>query len=160
MKQIPLTQNQFTTVDDHWYDYLNQWKWHARWDKTTHSYYAMRTVNGKKVLMHRIIANTPDGMLCDHIHHNTLDNRECELRNVTPSQSVMNRRKQINNKTGVIGITRRNRSNKYRASLFCDGKMVLDKEFTNIEDAIQARLEAQRKYFGEFSLLQEVPETS
>lgn len=160
MKQIPLTQNQLAIVDDWWFDYINQWKWHARWDNTMHSFYAMRTVNGKKILMHRIVANTPDEMLCDHIHHNTLDNRKNELRNVTPAQSVMNRRMQRNNKTGTTGVTQRSGSDKYRASLIFEGNMVLDREFFHIKDAIQARLDAQKKYFGEFSFSQAGPETS
>lgn len=151
MKTISLTQGQFALVDDKWHDILIKWKWHARWDKTTNSYYAMRTENGKKVLMHRVIMDTPTGMLCDHKSHNTLDNQEENLRNVTPSQSVMNRRKQTNNKTGIPGVGQRKGSKKYRAYLAFEGKMVLDKVCETIEDAILVRSAAEKKYFGEYA---------
>lgn len=151
MKEIPLTQGQFATVDDHWYEYLMQWKWHARWDKTTNSYYAMRTENSRKILMHRVIMKTPDGMVCDHIFHNTLDNREGEMRNVTPSQSMMNRRMQKNNKTGVIGVTQRKNSKKFRVTLAIEGKMVFDRSYKTIEEATQRRKEVVDKYFSQFA---------
>lgn len=111
MKKIPLTQGQFAIVDDWWYDYLMQWKWYARWNPETHSYYAMRN-EGKSphrtsVMMSRVIMKTPKKMECDHKNHNTLDNREKNLRNVTTSQNQMNRRgAPKNNPLGVLGVVR------------------------------------------------------
>lgn len=155
MKEIPLTQNQFAIVDDgYWFDYLNQWKWQARWAENTQSYYAIRSEgwrdNKKTILMSRVVAQTPDGMICDHINHNTLDNRESELRNVTPMQSNMNRKVFKNNKLGVKGVSKK--GNIYNARLSFQGKDVLDKNYPTIEEAIQARKEAEEKYFGIFSL--------
>lgn len=106
--------------------------------------------------MHRVVAKTPDGMICDHIHHNTLDNRESELRNVNPTQSVINRGVPKNNKTGTTGITMRSGSDKYRATLIFQGKMVLDRSFDNLEDAIKSRSDAEKKYFGEFAYQEDV----
>lgn len=154
-KQIPLTQGQVTTVSDHRFDYLNQWSWIAVWSKFTQSYYAARWegkgIFRKKIYMARVIANTPDGMLCDHINHNTLDNTDSNLRNVTKLQNNINRGAQRNNKTGVAGVFVRGDSGKYRARLKFGGKCVLDKTFPILEQAIQARKEAEEKYFEEFA---------
>lgn len=155
MKQIPLTQGQFTIVDDHWFDYLSQWKWLARWSKDTKSFYAVRWEgkgdSRKTIRMSRVIMNTPDNMLCDHIHRNTLDNRESELRNVTKAQNNINRNIQKNNNSGLAGIFQRKDGGKYRAILRFGGKKVLDKTFQSIEGAVQARQEAEKKYFGEYA---------
>src|SRR3990172_7104034 len=61
MKLIPLTQGQFAIVDDEDYQWLSQWKWHAR--KHGNAYYAVRDVrqNEKRKLirMHREILRPP-----------------------------------------------------------------------------------------------------
>jgi hypothetical protein len=79
MRQIPLTQGRFALVDDHWFDYLSQWKWHYD------GKYARRhtpRVNGKQgnVLMHRVIAKTPEGKFTDHRDGDELNNLESNLR--------------------------------------------------------------------------------
>lgn len=154
MKEIPLTRNQIAIVDDHWFDYLNQWKWKALWNKDTKSFYAATETGGRKnkktLYMHRIVAKTPAGMICDHIHHNTLDNRECELRNVTPGQSNMNMRLRRDNRLGIRGV-RKNIYGTYTARLIVEKKRVLQKNFNTLEEALNARIEAEKEYFGEFA---------
>jgi hypothetical protein len=156
MKLIPLTQNQVAIVDDHWYEFLNQWKWHAIWNNHAQGYYATRheglRPNRKVVFMHRVVAKTPDGMLCDHIHQNTLDNREEELRNVTYSQSNMNRRTPKKNKFGITGISRYSEGSGYTATLYFEKKRVLYKAFPTLDEAIAARKEAEIKYFGQYAM--------
>lgn len=154
MKEIKLTRGQVAIVDDWNYDFLMQWKWFAMWNPCTKSFYATRR-EGKNpqraVLMHRVIMKTPDGMQCDHIHHNTLDNRESELRNVTRPQNMMNKSLQKNNELGVRGIRYRKQYGGYCARLMCNGKTVLNKTFPTLEEAIQARLQAENEYFGEYA---------
>jgi len=154
MKEIPLTRNKVAIVDDHWFDELNQYKWKALWNVDTHSFYAATEIGGRKnrktLYMHRIVAKTPKGMVCDHIHHNTLDNRERELRNLTPKQSNMNMRLRKDNTLGIRGV-RRNYSGSYTARLICGGKRVLQKNFITINEAIVARKDAEKKYFGKFA---------
>lgn len=157
MKLIPLTQGQFTKVSDHWFDYLNQWKWYARWANNTQSFYAVRmdgkTPNRRSIWMHRVVAQTPEGMICDHIFRDTLDNQEENLRNVTTVQSVWNRGIHKNNKLGILGVSLRSNYDppKYLAHLRFEGNLVLNKTCETLKEAIKLRKEAEQKYFGEFS---------
>lgn len=154
MKLIPLSSSQFAKVDDWWFEYLNQWIWTAQWAEHIQGYYAQRSEgprnNSKVIMMHRVVAKTPDGMICDHINHETLNNQEHELRNVTRSQSQMNIGVMKNNKLGVKGVTKRTNRDRYIATLYLDKKLVFKKEFKTIEEAKQAREKAEIKYFGEF----------
>lgn len=43
-----------------------------------------------KEYLHRIIMNAPKGRVIDHINHNTLDNRKCNLRICTHSENKLN----------------------------------------------------------------------
>ena len=82
-KRIPLTQGRFAIVDDTDFEWLNQWKWHAR--KCRGKVYAARRrrkeegTGSEIMLMHREILGTPPGMDSDHINRDTLDNRRSNL---------------------------------------------------------------------------------
>ena len=98
MKLIPLTQGQYAIVDDEDYEELSKFKWHAKWDHETHSFYARRTFRlpGRKwrtEQMHRRILGLERGdkLQVDHINHKTLDNRRANIRIVTTSQNQHNR---------------------------------------------------------------------
>lgn len=91
MKRIPLTQGQFAIVDNKNYKWLLQYKWCAIWCEKTKSFYAVRgsnRVNGKQytISMAREILGLKkgDNRQADHINHRTLDNREINLRIVSP----------------------------------------------------------------------------
>lgn len=86
MKQIKLTKGQFAIVDDEDFEYLNQFKW------CLNGNYAGGRTLGRYIAMHRLIMNTPERMVVDHINGCRLDNRKENLRNCTQSQNSMNRR--------------------------------------------------------------------
>lgn len=71
--------------DPQWLNALKRFHWYAK--KSRGLYYACSKaiINGKvKFLrMHRIVANTPDGMIPHHLNGNSLDNREENLLNIT-----------------------------------------------------------------------------
>lgn len=67
MKLIPLSQDQFAIVDDQDYEWLNQYKWHAR--KIKYTYYARRSAPyGSRTLiyMHRELLKPEHGFIIDH----------------------------------------------------------------------------------------------
>jgi len=70
-------------------------------------------------MLHRFIIgeeNIPEGMQVDHINRNTLDNRKCNLRVVTPHENMMNRRITSRSKNGGFNVYYRPSKNKYEAS--------------------------------------------
>lgn len=152
MKTIPLTKGQEAMIDDHWHEYISQWKWQAAWNETTQSYYALRHAgkypNKTTIQMHREIMNTPKGMICDHRNHNTLDNQESNLRNVTPSQSVANTKTRNDNKLGVKGV--RQRGNSFQAQFVMNGEVILRKSFPSLEEAESAYNSVADEYLGDF----------
>ncbi len=155
MKEIQLTQGQVALVDDHWFDFLSQWKWCVR--KARGVFYALRSEKQSgiyvTVRMHRVIMNTPPDLECDHINHNTLDNREINLRNVTHAQNHMNVDTRADNLLGHRGITKA--GNSYRARLWIDGKRVYDEVFKTVEDAVEKRAQVEKEHFGEFRYMEQ-----
>lgn len=155
---IPLTQGKVAIVDAADYDFLNQWKWCARWDDNTQAFYAMRGEsigNGKirSVLMHRLVMGLKPGdrRLVDHRAPNsTLDNRRSNLRLATYQQNARNRRRHRNNKSGFRGVNFDAKQGLYRARIMVNGKNIGLGRRKTAEAAYALRLAAEEKYYGEF----------
>lgn len=150
MKEISLTKGQVALVDDEDFERVNAFKWQARWTKSTKSFYAKRFFHDSKrvIDMARFIINTPMNMVPDHINHNTLDNRKCNLRNSTRSQNNMNAGLRKDNKlrTRCIHV----HQNRFRVEVMVNKKRVFRKCFGSLEEAIVARDEVLKIHFGEF----------
>jgi len=154
MKEIQLTQGQVAKVSDDWYEELNKFKWYAVYNAGTKSFYAARTTyNGKKkkISMHRIIANTPDGMECDHIDHDTLNNLLENLRNCTKAQNQHNSKKRIDTTSGYKSVSASGK--KWRVRIQFDGKRLHLGSYPTPKEAAQAYDEAAKELHGEFANL-------
>lgn len=105
MRRLKLTQNRYALVDDHLFEYLNQYKWCYYKNG-----YAARQVmkNGlrKTIYMHRFIMQTPDGMDTDHINGDKLDNRQANLQIITHGENMLAYQKlDRRNKSGFRGVS-------------------------------------------------------
>lgn len=88
----------------------------------------------------------------DHRNHDTFDNRKENLRPCTQHQNSFNTRKKKNNTSGVTGVCRHNAKSKpWRARLMLNRKEIKLGYFETFEDAVKARLEGEKKYYGEFA---------
>lgn len=112
------------------------------YDKTIKGFYVKFTKNPKGYntrALHRFVTNCPKGLQVDHINHNTLDNRKCNLKICTCFENMQNR---TNNKTGCIGVRYYKKDDTYIAELF--GFFLGQSK--DINKAIKIRKEAEAKY--------------
>ena len=107
--------------------------------------------------LHRLIMNVLGDdwkkVQVDHIHGDQTrnDNRKSNLRVVNVSQNGMNKKRQSNNTSGVTGVSLNKNKTKWRARIKINGKEKNLGEFINFEDAVNARKDAEKKYFGEYA---------
>ncbi len=112
--------------------------------------YVYRKYQGKEIWLHNEIMQPPEGYVVDHINGNTLDNTRENLRVCTQLDNMKNLKLNIRNTSGVTGVNWRKDIQKWRAFIQVEGKFISLGTYTNKEDAIKARKEAEVKYFGEF----------
>lgn len=106
--------------------------------------------NSKQKYLHRVVMNEFEQYV-DHINGNTLDNRKDNLRICSNADNLKNRVKlPKNNTSGIIGVRFRADRNKWYSEIQCNNQKINLGSYTNKEDAIKARLEAELKYFGEY----------
>ena len=134
MKKILLTQDKFAVVDGRDYEKLNRYKWYLSNNGTAH--YAARRVRGIKIYMHRVILNTPHGMLTDHRDGNGLNNLRSNLRVADQSLNQHNQHKFYEDKTSKYrGVDWHKKAKKWRARICIKGKRKYLGIFDNEKDA-------------------------
>ncbi len=167
MKEIQLTQGKVALVDDEDYEWLSQWRWIARKQSGSDFYYACRTqrtsIDGeRKVLvfwMHRVLLGLQyrDGLHGDHINHNTLDNRRCNLRVATASQNQGNSLKHKPKSSRYKGVHWSKAYQKWVATISLHGKQKFIGYCGREEDAAALYNAAAVEAFGEFAALNTIP---
>lgn len=92
---IPLTKSQVAIVDVRNFKRISKHYWYAVYDPHTGGYYARRRSNNKVgfISMHQEITKCFN-KLVDHKNHNTLDQRESNLRICTNQKNSFNSKKQ------------------------------------------------------------------
>jgi hypothetical protein len=153
VKLIPLTQGQFTIVDDEDYDLLIQYKWCAHKCssvKHRHKFYVDRA-NG--MIMHRIILDAKVGECVDHINGDGLDNRRCNLRVCKKKENSHNYSIPHTNTSGYKGVSLDKRVGKWKCYIQVNGKW---KWLGQFESKIEAALVYDQKameLFDEYAKL-------
>lgn len=110
--------------------------------------YAYAKIGGRHVRMHRLLLGVGADRVVDHINHNRLDNRRANLRACTPGENCRN---SVRADGGVVGIGRTT-DGRYFARIAVDGKRYWLGCFKSFEDALDARVEAELVYHGEFGI--------
>lgn len=171
MREIQLTQDKCTLVDDRNFEWLNKYKWFA--NKMGNTFYTVRNITiqsqnkqknikrkQKTILMHILIKEkdlTRKLNINEEIHHingNGLDNRRCNLQVVTRSQHKILGKK-IRTKTSSIykGVSWRKDCKMWTAQIRFNNKDIHLGYFKDETEAGKTYDEAALKYFGEFSRL-------
>ena len=107
----------------------------------------------KRLDFHRVILNAPDDKIVDHINRNTKDCRKSNLRICTQADNTKNKGLYKNNKSGKAGVFYDKKRKRWVSIIHKDHKRITLGGFENKDDAIAARVLAEKKYFGEFAPL-------
>jgi hypothetical protein len=122
------------------------------WRENCTNGYIVTSYDGKESnAMHRIIMNAKDGEYIDHINRDRTDNRKSNLRFATLQQNNYNKDRSNNGSSGHKGVSWSKTMNKWEAYINKNYKRFILGYYTNIEEAIKVREEAENKYFEEFS---------
>lgn len=167
VKEYPINSKKYgkhiVLLDDEDYERLQKWghKLQLRYDPTIKGYYVQFKVkplgiskkNGKDmrkcIPLHRWITNCPKHLQVDHINHNTLDNRKCNLRKCTCRENSLNKR---NNTSGYPGVRWHSQGKKWNARIVINGKEKSLGMFENFDDAVKARRKALKEVMPNVTL--------
>ncbi len=89
--------------------------------------------------------------LWDHKDRDKLNNQRANLRSCTPQENNQNLPKRCDNSSGVTGVNFHKETKKWRAYINIDGKQLYLGLHQDKHKAIEARLQAEQKYFKEFA---------
>ena len=137
-----------------------QYRWYLGGHKPEWSYARAHTYRGDTrvtVQMHRIILETPEYMLTDHINGDRLDNRKENLRISTNAENSRNRSAQTS-KTytrfkGVMFADDKPRSKPWYSVICANGKYRYLGNFHTDEEAARVYDDAARRLHGPFARL-------
>ena len=139
-----------TIVDDYNYYKFNKY----RWSLDSHGYvvrkesiYKNKKQIIKNIYLHREICFCHNKSIIDHINHNPLDNRECNLRMVTTSQNQMNRLPYKNTSSKYKGVCWSKSHNKWLAYIKFNKKLTYLGYFKDEKAAAKAYNEKAKELF-------------
>lgn len=130
------------------YDKIKDIAWYCN-NKDGRKY--MENKSDKSYSIHRLIMEAIKGEYVDHKNRNTLDNRKENLRICTNQQNGFNSGIKKNNTSGIIGVCWCSSKKRWIATIKVNYKSIYLKSSKYKEEAIKARLKAEKRYFGEFA---------
>lgn len=137
------------------YDLIKDYCWHYG----TGGYLKSSTPGGA-IFFHREVMGASNEswleVIVDHKRHGKMDdfkydNRKENLRKVTRSRNNQNVHRRKDNTSGVTGVNWSKTNNAWCARIDVNKQTINLGSFSNFEDAVKVRKEAEEKYFGEYS---------
>lgn len=145
--KIKLYNGMETEVDEQEYPALSQFGWIAATSNYGVAYVVRRCkVRHTNVSMHREIIGAAKGQHVDHVNGNTLDNRRSNLRIVTQQENNKNKKRYLNNVSGVTGVSWNKQMKMWVARISVDRKDKYLGYYFSFEKAVAARKAAEIKY--------------
>ncbi|WP_310877024.1 HNH endonuclease [Priestia megaterium] len=150
-----------TIIDNKYFNEVKELNlsWHLQWDNHTKTYYCKATrqlgiIDGKRkcqtvYLHHIVIPLTKDKHVIHHKNHDTLDNREHNLEEISNRENIIQRRgANPNNSTGVRNVSWIKKEQKYAVQLQINGVNKCLGKFDTLEEASTYAIKMRGKYYG------------
>lgn len=119
----------------------------VRWTLNDNGYLC-RTFEHQHIYLHRLLARAQPHQYVDHINGDALDNRKANLRCVTPSGNMQNRKGPTKrNKCGVRGVSWHVTTKRWYGRVQLNKKVVWRQFFTDLDTAAR-ETQAARDRFG------------
>lgn len=133
---------------------VSRYTWRVIRHPRTGKLYASATNSGTRIMMHRLIAQTPEGLDTDHRDGDGLNNCRSNLRPATRSQNNANRRKHSSHAgkpttSQFKGVHWDREKRKWRATIRVNGKQKRLGRFDSEIEAAKAYDEALIAQWGE-----------
>jgi len=141
----------FFIIDIEDIDKIKAYKWFKKKDGRIVSNIVKENATTSHIRAHNLVMGYEWESLydmIDHIDRNPKNNRKSNLRVVDAQTNVINRDIQINNTSGVTGVTLSSNKSKYIAQLKFNRKMMRFGSYSEFKDAVMARAKAEAEYFG------------
>jgi len=151
MKQVQLSPIGCALVDDEDYELVSKYNWHLTPDGYAITIVSTINILFKRISMHRLILNAPKGLLVDHINHNRLDNRRCNIRLCTRSQNNWNMQRSAHKQ--YKGVDFQTRHGTYRVAVSVKDISIHIGTYKTSIEAAEAYDRAALYYFKEFACL-------
>lgn len=104
------------------------------------------------VYLHKYILDVVDSdIYVDHKDRNVLNNCKSNLRVCTAKENGRNRGVRRDNTSGFPGVRKEKRTGRWTARITCDGKEISLGTYETFREAVFARCEGEKQYFGEFA---------
>jgi hypothetical protein len=148
-------------IDAEDYDKIKDYAWYE-----TKRGYLATTINRKTIMLHRVVMgliDTDEGTV-DHIYHTEngensfTNNHKYNLRIITQEENTRNHGLSSANTSGKTGVSWIKKESAWKAYINFKGKRYNLGTYQNLQDAVNARVKAEEKYFKEFNFKREEDE--
>lgn len=149
-------------IDGEDFDKIKGYNWYISKGRSNTFYAGSKTINKKtnkrtSIWMHRLILNSCNKNVIDHIDHNGLNNCRSNLRVCTQSENCKNKMKHDETKTSKYkGVGFKKSINKFQARICFNYKQIFLGYYENESDAVMAYNEASLKYHGEYGFTNKI----
>lgn len=137
------------TVDEADVPAVSEFNWSTMHNGYT--WYAVRSKNGKLVLMHRQLLSPAKGEQVDHLDHNGLNNTRANMRVCDQGSNNFNKALDSRNKTGFRGVYKVTNCDRYCASIKHNKKTINLGYFLTAEEAYLAYTTAAIEIYGDLA---------
>lgn len=160
MKEIPLTQDKVTLVDDVDFEWLSSWKWYAWREPKSGLFYAHASSkiyqgnwSAKPLSMSRLLLQPSKRQLVDHRDRDTLNNQRLNLRLCDRSENNLNRLHPRKGQFRGVFLVRRDLTKPFRAVFRFRGVQYQGGYHATEEEAARAYDDLVIRHCPKFGLL-------